>query len=175
MSDSLSHETLGLSEQPVIAQSFAVQYARALLDRIGHGPPLRGDADHPALAWRRAGLMDLTGRADRTGLMCPAPLASIADGVLLALKSLVPSPDSLPDYGCALLGERSRLLTLARRGRTSANGSCTLLDTMDGRLALNLARQDDWDCLAALFESPISPNWSAVAARTASRRSEEIV
>ncbi|MFZ4110284.1 MAG: CoA transferase, partial [Polymorphobacter sp.] len=68
----------------------------------------------------------------------------------------------LPQNGALLLGERARLLGLSRQGRTSANGSCRLLDTADGRVALNLAREDDWGLLPALVEADVA-DWAALA------------
>lgn len=66
--------------------------------------------DHPALAWRRAGLFDLTGQPGGPGLMCPAPLASAADGAMVALHALADDPNKLPQNGALLLGERARLM-----------------------------------------------------------------
>jgi crotonobetainyl-CoA:carnitine CoA-transferase CaiB-like acyl-CoA transferase len=122
-----------------------------------------GEADAPALAWRRSGLMAVTGQADGPGLVCPLAMTSAADGAMLALKHLAPEAP-LPLNGALLLGERARLLGLSRQGRTSANGSCKLLDTADGRIALNLARDDDWVLLPALVEDDAACDWESLAA-----------
>ncbi len=119
--------------------------------------------DHPALAWRRAGLMAVTGHPDGPGLVCPLALTSAADGALLALRNLAPEAP-LPLGGALLLGERARLLGLSRQGRTSANGSCRLLDSADGRVAINLAREDDWGLLPALVEADVA-DWTGLAAQ----------
>ena len=108
----------------------AARYADRLVRGAGGAG---GDADSPALAWRRAGLMDVTGRADGPGLVCPLALASAADGAMLALRHLAPAA-ALPLNGALLLGERARLMGLSRQGSTSANGSCRLLDSDDGRI-----------------------------------------
>ena len=129
-------------------------------------PGAHGAADAPALAWRRAGLMAVTGLADGPGLVCPWALASAADGALLALQHLEPAAD-LPQNGALLLGERSRLLGLTRHGRTSANGSCHLLDTADGRIAINLARGDDWVLLPALVEDEAATDLAGLTALVA--------
>ncbi len=110
-----------------------------------------GTADHPALAWRRAGLMDVTGLADGPGLVCPVPLASAADAALLALRAIAPAESLLPMNGALLLGERARLLGLGKFGRMSPNQSCRLIEGQDGHIALNLAREDDWDLAPILF------------------------
>lgn len=142
----------------------ATLIAVRLLDLLGaqaDGPI--GSADHPALAWRRAGLMTVTGRADGPALVCPAPLASAADGALLALRALAPAPAALPLNGALLLGERARLLGLTRQGRVSANGSCQLLDTADGRIALNLARDEDRDLVPILLGVEAVAGWDDIA------------
>jgi crotonobetainyl-CoA:carnitine CoA-transferase CaiB-like acyl-CoA transferase len=110
--------------------------------------------------------MEVTGFAKGPGLVCPLALASAADGAMLALKHLAPDAP-LPQTGALLLGERARLLGLSRQGRTSANGSCKLLDTADGRIALNLARDDDWGLLPALVEDAAACDWESLAAMVA--------
>jgi hypothetical protein len=107
--------------------------------------------------------MDVTGTREGPGLVCPLALASAADGAMLALKHLAPDAP-LPENGALLLGERARLLGLSRQGRTSANGSCRLLDTVDGRIALNLARDDDWGLLPALVEDAAACDWDSLTA-----------
>ena len=129
-------------------------------------PGAGGVADAPALAWRRAGLMAVTGLSDAPALVCPLALANAADGALLALRHLAPAAD-LPRNGALLLGERARLLGLTRQGRISANGSCHLLDTADGRIALNLARGDDWGLLPALVEDEAATDLAGLTALVA--------
>jgi crotonobetainyl-CoA:carnitine CoA-transferase CaiB-like acyl-CoA transferase len=131
----------------------AERHARVLLAALG----LRGEptplGDHPAIAWRRAGLKAITGRADGPGLVAPVALTAAADGALAALRA-VSGETSLPENGAVLLGERARRLQLARHGRVSANQTCRLLDTADGRIALNLPRPDDLELLPALLGEP---------------------
>jgi hypothetical protein len=157
--------------RPLLAQrparlagtGLAVDYADALLRDLGaaverrDGPPARP----PALAWAESGAMALTGRTEGPPLMSPAPLAACADGVLRALAALGGGLDGLD--GAALLGERAALAGLSRAGAVSPGGACRLLAAADGRLALNLARPDDWDLLPAWLEQPAS-SWDAVAA-----------
>ena len=156
--------------------SCAASHARRLLAELGcRDANVTGDEDHPALAWRRSGLLDTCGLAGGPGLLCPAALASAADGALSALKALVEDPRALPLNGALLLGERARLLGLRRAGRTSPNGSCRLLDTADGRIALSLPRPDDWGLLGALFESQQIVDWPNVAAALREGSAQEIV
>lgn len=62
-----------------------------------------------------------------------------------------------------VLTVRARLLGLQRGGRTSANGSCRLLRTTDGWVALNLARSEDISCIEALTgRAPGSAIWQHV-------------
>ncbi len=107
--------------------------------------------------------MDVTGRPDGPGLVCPLALAAPPMARCWRCEHWRPGP-MLPLNGALLLGERARLLGLSRQGRTSANGSCRLLDTADGRIALNLARDDDWGLLPALVEADVA-NWDALAAQ----------
>ncbi|WP_157218534.1 CoA transferase [Flavisphingomonas formosensis] len=162
------------AERDESAGTTARAYGEALLSQFGFSGVIEGVADHPALAWRRSGLMAVTGAADATGRICPAALASAADGALLAMKALVPNPARLPASGALLLGERARLLGLARRGRVSANGSCRLLDTIDGRIALNLARDDDRP-LAALLAGRETGSWADVEQGVAGQSTDELL
>jgi crotonobetainyl-CoA:carnitine CoA-transferase CaiB-like acyl-CoA transferase len=151
----------------------ALAHARSLLRALGMDGDPRPMGEHPALAWRRSGLMAVTGRADGPGLVCPVPLTAAADGALSALRALAPDAP-LPGNGAMLLGERARLLGLTRQGATSANGSCRLLATRDGHVALNLPRQDDWDLIPALLED-VAPDWPAIERLAAGRSSDELV
>lgn len=63
----------------------------------------------------------------------------------------------------SLLNERG----LKPHGTVSANGSCRLLPTKDGWIAVSLNRPDDWDLLPALFGAEAGWDWDAVAAAAA--------
>lgn len=138
----------------------AKQHAKDLLAALGMAAEPRPWAVHPALAWRRAGLMASTGHPERGGLVLPAALTSAAEGSLAALRALAPE-GALPFTGWSLLGERARLLKLTRQGRISANGTCRLLETRRGTVALNLARPDDWASLPAMLGEP-ADDWAAI-------------
>ena len=140
------------------------------LDSVGDVRPV---GDHPALGWRRSGLMAVTGRPDGPGLVCPAALTVAADAALVALQALAPDA-ALPVNGALLLGERARLMGLSRGGRVSANGSCRLIDTADGRLALNLAREDDWGLVPAWLEAD-AVDWAAIENASRSRSVDDLV
>ena len=153
------------------ASDDAALYAQSLLADLGCEARLaHTEMDHPAIAWSRAGLFGLTGHAAHQPLAVPLPLAGSADGALLALKALSPG-GALPESGAALLGERARLMGLSRNGRASPGGHCRLFDCADGRIALNLAREDDWSLLPALFGREVA-DWQGVeeACREASAK-----
>lgn len=139
----------------------ADRHAQGLLAALGMRGRPAVEGLHPALAWRRTGLMAVTGHADGPALMLPAAVTAAADAALAALRAIAPG-GALPPSGAALLGERTRRLGLRRGGRMSANGTCRLLTAADGSLALNLSRPDDWEALPALFQTAVAPDWSAV-------------
>jgi crotonobetainyl-CoA:carnitine CoA-transferase CaiB-like acyl-CoA transferase len=108
--------------------------------------PLVGD---PVAAWAASGAMALTGHAGG------APLSPAA-AVLPALAALRDAAGlrGVVDLG-QLLSGRAAALGLSRRGRVSANGSCRLLPTADGWIAVNLARPSDIESVAALVERTV--------------------
>lgn len=103
--------------------------------------------------WARSGLMWLTGTEDSPPQQGPGCIPSCADGALQAIRKLIRKPLLAQTLGSTLLCERAALLDLNRRGSVSPNGSCRLLETKDGWIALNLARQDDWALMNAWLDS----------------------
>ncbi|NMG76473.1 CoA transferase [Aromatoleum diolicum] len=146
-------------------QGTAGDYARLLLASLGAQVSPAGifDHEHPALAWKRSGLMDLTGRAEGPPRMCPVPLAACADGVIATLAALAEGFDIGIPSGAALLGVRARHAGLRRNGAASPGGSCRLLRTADGELAINLARPDDWALVPAWLECDATTDWEQIA------------
>lgn len=126
-------------------------------------PPAPVEADHPALAWRRAGLMAITGRADGRGLVAPVALTALADGALALLKGMADAR-AMPQNGALLLGERARLMGLTRQGAVSPNGSCRLYEAVDGHIALNLPRAEDWEMAPALVGEELADRRALAAA-----------
>jgi hypothetical protein len=93
---------------------------------------------------------------------------SVSDCANQALKQLRRRCDIniCPDMtGTDLLLMRARLMQLTPSTQVSANGSCHLLSTEDQQwIALNLARDCDWQLLPALFGSTSAINtWENVA------------
>lgn len=150
-------------------------YGEQLLASLGIARALPLADEHPALSWARSGAMALTGRADGAPQMCPIPLAACADGALAALASLAPLGAFDGLRGSQLLSERAAIAGLQRAGAVSAGGSCHLLSTAEGSIALNLARDDDWALLPAWLEQDVALDWSAVATAVRTRASAALV
>lgn len=155
------------------ARAWAEQLLLALGQRALR--PLELPDEHPALTWAQSGLMALTGRRDGPPQMCPAPLAACADGALAALASLVPEGAFAGLRGSQLLAERAAIAGHTRNGAISPGGSCRLLDTVDGRIALNLARDEDWSLLPAWLESDGVASWEAIGRAVRERPTAERV
>jgi len=130
-------------------------------------------AVHPALRYAQSGLLALTGN-ENAPQICPLPLASCADGAIAALQLLAPDSRLAVD-GAALLGERAALAGYTRAGAISPGGSCRLLAVSDGWLALNLARDDDWDLLPAWLEMEPTRSWADVAAALTKQRLSDCI
>lgn len=153
-------------DTPQVSET-ARRYAARLLRDLGHAPEPADDfglhPEHPAVAAARCGLTSLSGAADAAPQLCPAPLAACADGALAALASLAPPGTFSGLRGSALLTERAAVFGHTRQGARSPGESCRLLEAADGRIALNLARPDDWALLPAWLETDIAESWEAVA------------
>lgn len=74
-----------------------------------------------------------------------------------------------------MLGERAAIAGLKRQGATSPGGSCRLLRTTDGWLALNLARAEDWALIPAWLECDAATSWEALDAPIARRTAYMLV
>lgn len=157
--------------------ALAAGYRDLLLGSVGAAPgaaALASDAIDPAQRWAQSGLMALTGRRSGAALMSPAPIATLADGVLAALAELAPHAVLATLDGAALLAERAAMAGLQRNGATSAGGACRLLDTADGAIALSLVRDDDWSLLPAWLECAAG-SWEAVQVLVRERASNELL
>ncbi|THD01996.1 hypothetical protein B1810_18155 [Panacagrimonas perspica] len=102
-------------------------------------------------------------------------MAAAADGALAVIGalSLDPLPTSLD--GARLLGERAATSALTRAGAESCGGACRLLEAANGTIALNLARDADWELLPAWLEADTPHDWNAVRDAVASREVEALV
>src|SRR5450432_2747478 len=146
-------------------ESYATDYANRLLEQLGAPRLLQAQPEnHPALRWAQSGAMSLTGYPLDPPQMSPVPLASYADGIIAALQALRPSSGLAGIDGGCLLGERAAMTGNTRAGDVSPGGSCHLLHAADGWLAVNLARDSDWDLLPAWLEGGEIAGWDGVAA-----------
>ena len=139
-------------------------YAQRLLQDLGIATPLsEGLEVHPAQRWAESGNLALTGEPDGPGEMCPVPLASYADGVLLALAALAPGAPLQGLDGGRLLTERAAFSGYERAGGIAPGGGCRLLRAKDGWLAVNLSRSSDWELVPAWLEAGALGAWTQVA------------
>ena len=131
-------------------------YASMLLRSLGCGELMIWEDNRSTESlWQESGGMWLTGLHNGPPRQCSAPVASAMRGAWLALCALHPGKlDPQFDAHC-LLGERAALANLQRAGQISAGGAAHLLQTVDGWLALNLAREDDWTLLPAWLEADV--------------------
>lgn len=154
---------------------------RALLRASWQGGLVRevhGRRTDATSEWARSGAMHLTGRPEGAPLAGGAGAAVAARGAALALELL----SAILAYrvkvdGARLLGERAALAGLSRRGAVSAGGGSRLLPTVDGWVAMTLARPDDVRLVAALVEGDVDGDgWDEVAGwlrRSTRRQAEE--
>ena len=148
---------------PVQEIGAASAYADALLECLDARAVKaheHGD-EHPDVEWALSGAMALTGHPEGPPVLAPGPLASVARGTLEALARV--AGHDFGWNGATLLGERAAHMGLVRAGRTSAGGSCRLLQTLDGWLAVNLARPEDEELVPAwLGVEPGEDVWSII-------------
>jgi CoA-transferase family III len=114
--------------------------------------------------WAASGLMALTGSAAR-------PLGP-PSGLMERLDQLAASFPGLD--APALLGERAALMGLWRRGSISCGGSCHLVASSEGWVAVSLPREEDRDLVPAWLELSSPPatepaTWSVVRKAFAER------
>ncbi|MGE4606511.1 MAG: CoA transferase [Myxococcota bacterium] len=166
-------------------------YALRLLDDMASGriPPEFAESD-PAVAWADSGAMSLTGAAEGPPRLAPSGIPRAVEGAFRALAALAgPGPLAALDAQ-ALLSERAAHFGGRRRGRTSPGGSCRLVQSRDGWIAISLARPDDLALLAAWFDDAHAPGagtmrdrvgsggegiWRYVSQSVAKRTSEALV
>jgi len=108
-------------------------------------------------------------------LFVPAPVVASADAALERLAALAPAGRLAGLGGAQLLTERAAISGYTSRGTISPGGSCRLLDAADGGIALNLARDEDWELLPAWLECGVAPEWDAVAEAVRARAARELV
>src|SRR4051794_38578197 len=107
-------------------------------------------AADPLAAWARSGAMWLTGEASGPPLAANAPVATAVEALGREIEAGSEKLGQLVALDWpALLGERAAVAGYTRNGRTSAGGSCRLVPTADGWVAVNLARPSDIELVPA--------------------------
>ncbi len=131
----------------------------------------------PALLEAASGAMALSGLADGPPVVPPAALATCVAHVTGSLSALAGErwAGGALD-GAALLGERAAIFGQHRQGRTSPGGTCKLIRSASGWIAVNLPRATDWECVPAWLEGEVAArDWGAVEAAVAERTAEELI
>src|SRR6516165_9826326 len=104
----------------------------------------------PRAGLARSGLVALTGWPDEPPLLPPLPVPARLAALVAEIEQLT-ARQGRPvrvSWEAAVAG-RATLLGLRRNGQISANGSCRLLTTPDGRVALSLPRPSDAELMPA--------------------------
>jgi hypothetical protein len=111
------------------------------------------------------------------GTSAPWPLAFSAERALRALERVSGSVHLAELSGERLLSERVRLTNTRFVSGQSAGGSCRLLPTLDGTLAVNLPRMSDWELLPAWLGQDLSETvgWSGLARALEGRRAAPLI
>jgi hypothetical protein len=139
--------------------------------------------------WAASGAMWLTGRPDGPPQWPDGDVAGRLGAATELVRGLARGwgADLRVDPGL-LLTQRASARGLDRGGATSAGGSCRLVRTADGRIAVNLARRTDLDLLPAWTEGivgqsgtagsddvPVDPAlWDRIGAFAGSRSGREL-
>lgn len=112
--------------------------------------------------WQESGLANITGYPDQPLLHCPVSIADYADGALQAFN-ILSRQNILSSYqGADLLTLRSTMTEQTRQGAISPGGSCRIIPCRDGTIAVNLARDCDWELINAWLQSEVAPDWEVV-------------
>ena len=131
---------------PVTAAAWAAaQLAGWGWDASGSAP----DGDRVA-DWLDSGVPALTGRPDGSPLLPPGAAATAALGCEAAFAALTGGSSDRTWH--RLLAMRAQHNGWQRRGPWSLGGSCRAVRCADGFVAVNLARPDDVDAVAAVVE-----------------------
>ena len=145
-----------MNSSAVHSHSLITEYANNLLADSGITADLADlqpiDMHGSAIAWAQSGAMWLTG--GKQPVFCSAPLAVCARAVWLALRSVAGASAAIRLEGfdaAQLLSERAAYMGLQRRANISPGGGCRLLTTADSCIAINMARDSDWQQLSALL------------------------
>ncbi len=150
----------------------AGRYSARLREQLGIPVPAceQRAPIHPARRWAQCGLMTLTGTRPT---LCPVALASCADGALDAFRKVAGIP-VLPEVeGAELLAERAAVMR--DHSDNATGGHCRILPSLDGSIAINLARADDWDLVPAWLETGAVEEWPSLQAQVSRRTTRNLL
>lgn len=151
------------ARQPSPGACPSFNYGSQLLRRTGFAagyvPPAQ---PHPAQRLADSGLLNLTGHSSGAPIAVPVALATCADEALEAYRHLCQKPVLPSHTGAELLTERADLTGLRRNGSRSTGGHCRLLPTASGTMAVNLARDSDWELIPAWLQRDGAQSWTDI-------------
>ena len=107
--------------------------------------------------------MPLTGASDKPPLLPRRDYAARIENLVATVRQL----SGLGGNECAIderiASEKAAIFGLRRRGRISPGGTCRLIPTRGGWIAVNLARAEDRECVSAWLERDASADpWAAI-------------
>ncbi len=144
---------------------------------VGNVTTGHDEVEPGAFEWAASGAMALTGDAAGPPRLEPFPVAVAATRWASDLADATSTwGDRVAVDGPALLGERSAIGGLGRRGSVSVGGSARFVRATDGWVVLNLPRPDDVASLPALVEADVrSSDWAEFERLLGSTSADEIV
>ena len=151
-------------------------YCQHLLESLGLSTSAPNKTHDTFLQdWASSGLMYLIGD-DEQPFLAENAVPSCANQTLKAFNHISNKPLDSNIRGAKLLTERAAYLNLKAQGKTSANGTCHLLPCRDEWLAFNLAREEDWLLLPALFQTTHAINTIAdITLLLKNKKSKELI
>ena len=120
-------------------------------------------------------LGDITNTACGRPARVPASLVSGMRGAVKELARLSGSEALSRIDGADLLTERAELSGRKAQGTVSAGASCRLLQCTDAWLAVNLARNQDWQSIDAWLETDGPWDWPRLADELATRETARLL
>ncbi|MFP6625607.1 MAG: CoA transferase [Deltaproteobacteria bacterium] len=173
------------------ANLLANDYTRSLLASLpesarrvpdtGPQPPADHESGPAVFEWADSGCMWLSGEPGQSPSPHPSSLATCARATLQAIEARAGRPLPAQLAGAGLLAERAAISGWNRNGQTSAGGSCRLLKSADGWLAVNLPRSEDLRLLEAWLGPELAVGdhgpapWPTLASALALRKSKPSV
>ncbi|RZV59506.1 MAG: CoA transferase [Pseudomonadales bacterium] len=153
------------------------QYGKQLLEDLGATVALASlkTTEERINRWETSGLGELTGFPEAPLLECPVPLAEYGDGVLDAFTALLGHQLIDKPCGADLMATRASHYQFFRQGNLSLSGSCRILPCSDGHIAINLARDSDWELLPAWLLNKVTPEWTSLELQIRAKTTEELV